>query len=242
MEIMMPIKSRKTKAKKTVRKAAKVDKAPEIAVRRRRGSNKVNEESKALFLDHHLPKIARLRDVVATATANLRNGYKTANADGFLKRDFDVAFRLKGQLGEKEIKAQIARDMTIAKWLGFAIGKQLDLFLDADDHDVEGQAYSEGEEASRENRPAEPIYAPGTPGFDAYMRGFHDHQEEMAQGIKKAGSVSAVGAPAQSAGSGVPMTRSQFRAQQAAAKKAQEYVDAQQKQLFTKRTPDEAAE
>jgi hypothetical protein len=230
MEIVMPVKSRKTKTKsRTVRKP-KIEKAPEIAVRRRRGT-KVNEESKALFLDHHLPKIARLRNVAATAQANLRNGYKAAKTDGFLKRDFDVAFRLQGQLGEKEIKAEIARDMTIAKWLGYALGKQLDLFVDAVEHDVEGQAYAEGEEASRENRPAEPIYAPGTPGFEAYMQGFHDHQEGLAKGIKKAEPTS-----------GVPMTRSQFRAQQVAAKKAQEYVDAQQKQLFTKRTPDEAAE
>ena len=231
----MRTKSKKTKAKtKTVRKPAKVDKAPEIAVRKRRGSNKVNEESKTLFLDHHLPKLARLLDVAATAQANLRNGYKTAKADGFLKRDFDVAFRLKTQLGEKEIKTQIARDMTIAKWLGYALGKQLDLFVEADDYDVEGQAYSEGEEASRDNKPATPVYAPGTPGFDAYMRGFHDHQEELSKGIKK---------KADDAGSGVAMTRSQFKAQQAAAKKAQEYVEAAEERgaLFTKRTSDDAA-
>ena len=115
-----------------------------------------------------------------------------------------------------------------------ALGKQLDLFVEADDFDVEGQAYSEGEEASRDNKAAQPVYQPGTPGFDAYMRGFHDHQEELAKGIKK---------KADDAGSGVAMTRSQFKAQQAAAKKAQEYVEAAEERgaLFTKRTSDDAA-
>jgi hypothetical protein len=225
-----PKSKAKPAAKKTTKKTTikKGDKAPEIAMRSRR----VNEESKALFLDHHLPKVARLRELSNTANANLRNGYKTAKKDGFLQRDFDVAFRLKSQTGEKQIKAEIARDMTIAKWLGYGLGKQLDLFVEADDHDIEMQAYADGEEASRTNKPASPIYAPGTPGFEAYMRGYHDHQEgksktqdELAKGFKKLEPVT----------SGTRVTRSQFKAQQAAAKKQADNAE-ERSSLFQKKT------
>lgn len=217
-------KAKKRKAATDKRKANDLDIASRAALRKK-SATRVNEESKALFLDHHLPKIARLRELANTAQANLRNGYKGAKKDGFLQRDFDVAFRLKTQTGEKQIKAEIARDMTIAKWLGFGLGKQLDLFLEADDHDIEAQAYADGEEASRTGKPAAPIYAPGTPGYDAYMKGFHDHQEQLSKGFKKTEPES-----------GVHMTRSQFKAQQAAAKKQADA--AEERSMFTKRTPE----
>src|SRR6516164_8569894 len=116
-------------AKKTLKRA---DKAREVAVRK---NGPANEESKALFLNHHLPAIAKFREQMERSKANLRNGYKSAKKDGFLQRDFDTAFKLRTETGEKEIKALIARDGTIAKWLGYGLGKQLDLFLELGEDD-----------------------------------------------------------------------------------------------------------
>jgi hypothetical protein len=116
---------RKIVAKKTLKRE---DKAQEVAVRK---NGPVNEESKALFLNHHLPAIAKFKEQMERSKANLRNAYKSAKKDGFLQRDFDTAFKLRTETGEKEIKALIARDGTIAKWLGYGLGKQLDLFLEA---------------------------------------------------------------------------------------------------------------
>jgi len=216
--------------KAVIKPARKVDKAPEIAMRK---NVKVDTESKKLFLDTHLPKIARLKALLATANANLRNALKTAKSDGFLKRDFDVAFRLQTETGEKAIKLEIARDCTIAGWLGYSLGKlQLDLFLQDDPHDVEMMAYADGEEASRTGKPATPIYAPGTSGYDAYMKGFHDHQEELHKGFKPIDEMPST--------SGVSMTRSQFRAQQ--TKQAADAAE-ERSQLFTKKPqqPESAA-
>ena len=120
---------RKIVAKKIIKRA---DKAQEVAVRK---NGPVNEESKALFLNHHLPAIAKFKEQLAKAQSNLRNGYKGAKRDGFLQRDFDTAFKLRTETGEKEIKALIARDGTIAKWLGYGLGKQLDLFLELGEDD-----------------------------------------------------------------------------------------------------------
>lgn len=217
-------KARKTKAKSG--RKAKVDKAPELAIR-----NKTNTQSKALFLDHHLPKITRQKGVLATAQANLRNAYKAAKVDGFLKRDFEIAIKLQTETGERELKALIARDGMIAKWLGKALGKQLDLFISQNTLDPEEAAYIAGQEASRNGKPSEPPLPAGEPEFDAYVRGFTEHQESLITGMKPEPS------------SGVPMTRSQFRAQQAAKqakKQADKYID--KPALFTKRNPDEAAE
>ena len=120
---------RKIVAKKILKRA---DKAQEVAVRK---NGPANEESKALFLNHHLPAIAKFREQMERSKANLRNGYKSAKRDGFLQRDFDTAFKLRTETGEKEIKALIARDGTIAKWLGYELGKQLDLFLQLGEDD-----------------------------------------------------------------------------------------------------------
>jgi len=116
-------------AKKILKRA---DKAQEVAVRK---NGPANEESKALFLNHHLPAIAKFKEQMERSKANLRNGYKSAKKDGFLQRDFDTAFKLRTETGEKEIKALIARDGTIAKWLGYGLGKQLDLFLQLGEDD-----------------------------------------------------------------------------------------------------------
>ena len=215
----MAKKARKPQRKAAAKKQAKVDKTPELALRR--DPSRVNEQSKALFLTHHLPEIAKLKALAKTAQGRLRAAYKTAKKDGFLQRDFDVAFQLKEQTGEKQLKAAIARDMTIAKWLGHALGKQLDMFVDAEEEDTEQRAYAAGEEASRRNKPAEPLYAPETVGYEAYMRGFHDHQEQLAKNITKIDQ-----------SSGTPMTRSQFKAQQM-KKKADA---AEERSLFNKRT------
>src|SRR6516162_5908353 len=126
----------KMAAKKILKRA---DKAQEVAVRK---DGPVNEESKALFLNHHLPAIAKFKEQMERSKANLRNGYKSAKKDGFLQRDFDTAFKLQTETGEKEIKALIARDGTIAKWLGYGLGKQLDLFLELgedDSSDMQGE-------------------------------------------------------------------------------------------------------
>ena len=224
----IPKSKRRGRPPKVTLKVKKPEKTKEIAVRKK---GPVNEESKALFLDHHLPAIAKFKEQVAKAVANLRNGYKTAKKDGFLQRDFDTAFKLQTETGERQIRDLIARDGTIAKWLGYRLGAQLDLFLqeDQDDDSIEQQAYSDGEEASRNNEPASPIYKPDSPGHTAYMQGFQDHQALILEGIKKTDE------PA----SGVLMTRSQFKAQQRA--KAQADAAEERSSLFKKRPPESAA-
>lgn len=222
------------KSDKTAKKAA-APAAPKIY-------NNDDPEAKALFLNH-LPKVKAARDAVAKATANLRNIYKTAKAQGnFEKVDFDYAISVETAEAEAKQRAKIARQLTIARFMGSDLGAQLDLFLEPDRTPAADRAYHEGESASMKNEPANPAYAPETEQYRSYMKGFHDHQAKIAgNGIKplhpeveadakakkaqdkktakqKAEDEKAFAAAdaAQQQTSGTPLTRSEFLAQQAA--------------------------
>lgn len=198
------------------------------------GVNDTDEQNRALFL-HHLPKIADLKDKVATATANLRNSYKTAKADGFLKADFDIAFEIQQADGEKKRKAAIARSLQIAKWLGCDLGAQLDMFVEDPLVPAVDRAYEEGKTDSLSGKSAKPSYDPSTEQHRRYMAGYHDatearikggiaklhpevQKDEAAKAAKKAQreaeqakDAAAFEAPA----SGVAMTREEYKKQQA---------------------------
>lgn len=200
-------------------------------------NSELDEEEKALFLNHHLPAVRGLRATVAKATANLRNAYKKAKAEGnFTKADFDTAFAVETSESEARERAKIARSLKIAKIMGSSLGAQLDMFLEPDRTPAADIAYQEGRDASIQNKKASPKYDPSTEQHRRYMEGFHEHQATLAKGIgklhpaveedvketaaKKAKTEQAKAvdaeefdkAPAPS--SGVPMTRAQFKAQQ----------------------------
>lgn len=174
-------------------------------------------EAKALFL-HHLPKITDLKAKLASANANLRNGYKTAKADGFLKNDFDVAFEIQGAEGEKKKKAAIARELTIAKWLGCDLGTQLDMFLEPSRVPAGDRAYQEGETASMTGKPLKCDYHESTEQYREFVRGFNAHQATLQSGFKKledkdgAGYPTEPGTPKQPSNV-VAMTRAEADAQ-----------------------------
>lgn len=174
--------ARSKTAKKADTVKAKAKASPAVAAAEK--SPDTDQEAKALFL-RALPKIAELKAKLNTANANLRNAYKAAKADGFLKKDFDVAFEIQGAEGEKAKKTAIARELTIAKWLGCDLGAQLDLFLQDTRVPIADRAFEEGQSASMQGKSAKPPYDPSTEAFRKYMAGYHEHQATLAKGIKK---------------------------------------------------------
>lgn len=167
-------------ARSKTKKTAQTTKAPakaSPAVAAASKSPDTDKEAKALFLQA-LPKVADLKKKLNTANANLRNAYKSAKADGFLKKDFDTAFQIQGADGEKAKKAAIARELTIAKWLGCDLGSQLDLFVEDTRVPAADRAYEEGQAASMKGETANPDYHPATEQHRQFMQGFHDDQEK----------------------------------------------------------------
>src|ERR1700754_1415310 len=71
----------------------------------------LDREEKALFLNH-LPLVKKARERVASATADLRNLYKRAKAEGgFTKADFDTAIAVETAENEARERAAIARTL-----------------------------------------------------------------------------------------------------------------------------------
>jgi len=177
-----PAAEKKPREPKAAKPKTTKDKAAKPAGKK--FNSPVNETDKALFLQT-LPKIAKARDDIAKATNHLRTLYKVAKKDGFLKSDFDTAFAIQGAEGEKNKKAAIARDLTIAKWLGCDLGSQLDLFVQDERVPAADRAWEEGQAASMKGETAKPNYAPSTEQYRKYMEGYHHDQENrIKKGIK----------------------------------------------------------
>ncbi len=136
-----------------------------------------DQEEKALFL-RHLPVIKQLRSSMATATANLRNAYKTAKAEGaFTKKDFDTAIAVETAENEAKERGRIARALKIAKIMGSSLGAQLDMFLEPDRTPAADIASEEGERDALQNLPARPKYDPSTEQHRKYMDSYHNVSE-----------------------------------------------------------------
>ena len=141
------------------------------------------DEQRALFLrDKDAFEIADGK--LATATAELRNIRKRIKADGFTVVQIKAAIALETPEGEERIRGEIQERLQAAMWVGVPWGAQLDLFEQPDRTPSVDRAYDEGKMASMSNQRAQPDYAPETEAYRSYMAGYHDHQRELAGGLK----------------------------------------------------------
>jgi len=154
----------------------------------RAGDNSKNltpDEERALFLSVR-GKWQAAQNAVKVAEAKVDDVVAEARSAGFTKKMLQIADDLVTTRGESKIKGEIGDRLKVARMIGHPMGQQYDLFEKGVAAKVAtvDRAYDEGKQASMENRPAKPNDAPGTPGYEAYMRGFHDHQQTIAGGIK----------------------------------------------------------
>lgn len=163
------------RAEKTAKPAVE---APKPKAAPRIGNPELDQEEKALFLQH-LPIIKRLRGLLNTANSNLRLAYKKAKAEAaFTKADFDTAIAVETAENEARERAKIARQLKIAKIMGSSLGAQLDMFLEPDRTPLSDRAFQEGESDAMQNIPARPKYDPSTEAYRQYLDGFHSVSEK----------------------------------------------------------------
>jgi hypothetical protein len=140
-------------------------------------------EEQALFLQHRTSwnegqaKLKAAEKIVADVVAALK-------ADGFTKKQMQIADSLGSLKGEVKIEAEVADRLKVARWIGHKLGAQMDLFEQPDRTPAVDIAYGEGKRASMTNKPARPDYAPSSPQYASYMAGYHDHQRELAGGLR----------------------------------------------------------
>jgi hypothetical protein len=143
-----------------------------------------DDQDRALFLQA-MPKIGQLRAALLSANANLRNAYKQAKADGFAKSDFDEAFKMQGEEGEKVKKAAISRSLRIARWLGMDLGSQLDMFEQDARVPAVDRALEEGKSQAMLGQSLKCDYAQETEQYRKFCDGWHAGQAILSQGFKK---------------------------------------------------------
>lgn len=85
---------------------------------------------------------------------------------------------------EVKLRADLERKARLARWLGLEIGTQANLFAPTQVSQHE-RGYSEGKRAGLSGDPCKTDFAPGTDGYDGYMKGWHEGQAVNAAQIKK---------------------------------------------------------
>ncbi|BCH33230.1 hypothetical protein MesoLjLc_51600 [Mesorhizobium sp. L-8-10] len=138
------------------------------------GHNLTEDQQQALFFQNK-SKIVALKQKLASVSGELRSAYKTAKSDGFTKKEIDFAIALEGD-DDNKIGEERKRQNMIAAWLGHPIGTQAELDLQPDRRPIEERAAAEGKKAGMEGQALKPPYAPGAPGYDAYVEAWHKGQ------------------------------------------------------------------
>lgn len=135
-------------------------------------SNILTEDQQAALFFQHKNAIVALKEKLASVNGSLRSAYKTAKSEGFTKKEIDFAIALEKDEDDK-IQKDRHRQNQIARWMGVALGTQGELELEPDRRSVEERAAAEGKKAGMNGEALNPPYAPGNPGYDAYVENWH---------------------------------------------------------------------
>ena len=146
--------------------------------------NADEEQAKIECFNAHRDKIRPLEARLETAKKLVAEAYADAKKDKLPKKMFGIAKKL---LGTKKQEDGIIGDVKmirfVAKAVGHSMAAQLDLFAQ-DDGPTTISPEQEGEQASRDNKPAKPPYAPDTELYQRWMAGYYAHQETLQKGFK----------------------------------------------------------
>ncbi len=170
------------KAKGAKTKAAKGKSVPAAG---RSVTTDDNDAVRASFLQHRTAW-TNVQAKLAVAQKLVKDMVSAAKADGFLKKEFEVADMLAGSpKQEARVTGEVSLRLRVARWIGHAMGAQLDLFAEPDRTPAVDKAYDEGKQACMSHERASPPYAPGIPQYTRWLEGYHDEQERQVKaGIK----------------------------------------------------------
>jgi hypothetical protein len=151
------------------------------------------DEERALFLSHNRVMIDARAKVNAAKAIEL-DALMAAKADGFDKKDFDIARDLAaGHKPEAKVETDVRRRLRVARFVGHKLGEQYDLFELPDRTPAVDRAYDAGKQASMENKPRKPPHAPESEQYAAWIAGYNAHQETIMSGFKAPPSTDADG-------------------------------------------------
>lgn len=153
---------------------------------RTKASRLTDSEERELFASHRTiwngltAKQKLLDEQWARAKGSLKG-------DGFKVLHMQIADQLITPKGEKKVHADVKDRLWVARMIGHALGKQMDLFEAPDRTPAVDRAYDDGRTASIDNQPRKPPHDPSTEQYREWMRGYNDHQEELCNRVGRGG-------------------------------------------------------
>ncbi|NEI71038.1 hypothetical protein GR212_15775 [Rhizobium lusitanum] len=146
-------------------------------------NSELTDEQQLRLLRGHVDKITSLKAKVASATAELRNAYKTAKSDGVPKEDIDFAIALEKDDDDKMIQRR-RRETELARLLNHPIGTQFEMF-DSDPRPLAERSFEDGKQAGLKGKDCAPDNAMGDEARNKWIEGWHAGQAILAQKFAK---------------------------------------------------------
>ncbi len=136
-----------------------------------------DQADQALFF-HHKRKIRAAMEALASANSALRHAHKIAKSDlgETSKQDIKDSLAWDDKGGEQAVQAELARLRRLARWNGFSLGEQAELFRDAPKHATPAEL---GRLAGLNGDEPSPPHGAGTAEGQEYMEAWHAAQEEI---------------------------------------------------------------
>lgn len=114
-----------------------------------------DDQLRALFFNHK-SQYEKALEAKKKADATLKVVCKQIKAEGTKLDDIKTAIRLEEPEGEAELRAQIEREIRVARWVGLPLGTQLSLLDEIDRTPIDERAFEEGKRAGLKGQVASP--------------------------------------------------------------------------------------
>lgn len=97
--------------------------------------------------------------------------------------DIKEMIALETEEGEKKFKANLERQIKVARWMGLPVGAEPKLFADVDRTPAVDKARANGKRDGLAGNRQSPNADPSTEQYRAYMEGFYEGNSVLAQGL-----------------------------------------------------------
>lgn len=154
--------------------------APKPTQHQEAGKSELTEDQRRALLTDAVGKVKPLKEKLRSTTADIRNLYKKAKADGVTKEMIDFALGLEDDNGEALTEAKWKAE--IARWYQNPLGMQASFEFDRTPS--VDKAYEEGKQAGLEGKDARPPVGMGQAQVQKWMEGWHEGQRIVMGGIK----------------------------------------------------------
>lgn len=146
----------------------------------------LTEDQRIALTFLHKKAYAKALNVKKQADADLKNVCKLAKSElgDEAVADIKDMIALETEEGEAKLKAQVERQLRVAKWMGLPFGAQGDIFDKVDRQPATEKAYANGKRDGLAGEPQHNPHDPSVPQHGEYLRGWSDGQAVLAQGIR----------------------------------------------------------